>query len=67
VLYTDGILDACNLQGQLFGEEGLKQTIKGTLGKPAQEVADALISEVYAFAGAEPQVDDITLVALVRE
>jgi sigma-B regulation protein RsbU (phosphoserine phosphatase) len=67
VLYTDGILDARNLQGQLFGEEGLKQTIKGTLGKPAQEVADALISEVYAFAGAEPQVDDITLVALVRE
>lgn len=67
MLYTDGILDARNLHGQVFGEQGVIEIVKRTLGQPATEVADALISEVYSFAGSEPQVDDITLVALARD
>jgi serine phosphatase RsbU (regulator of sigma subunit) len=67
ILYTDGILDARNLHGRVFGEQGVIETVTGTLGQHAAEVADALISEVYAFAGTVPQVDDITLVALAHD
>ena len=34
---------------------------------PLMSVLDGLIAEVYAFAGAEPQVDDITLMLLQRQ
>ncbi len=33
---------------------------------PTQEIQDALMAAVYAFAGSEPQLDDITLMLLGR-
>jgi hypothetical protein len=67
LLYTDGITDAQNQSEEFFGDARLLEVMRGQGGRPADAMQDALISRVYEFAGGEPQVDDITLMVLVRE
>jgi len=50
VLYTDGITDA-RLDGSLFGEARLYETVLQHLGMPAQELADAILEAVKDYAG----------------
>lgn len=66
LMYTDGISEAFNPQGELFGEAQILHTIRKQQGQPALAIQEALLSSVFAFAGTEPQLDDITLLVLVR-
>jgi len=66
LLYTDGVPDALNQHGEFFGGEQMLNIIQTQMGYPARIIQDALMSRVYAFAGIEPQVDDITLMILIR-
>jgi serine phosphatase RsbU (regulator of sigma subunit) len=67
VLYSDGVTDAQNLEGEFFGEERLMAIIQANLGKPAGEMQEIISSAVEEFVGEASQFDDITLVVLVRE
>ncbi len=67
LMYTDGVLDARAATGDMFGESHLLQILGESKGKPANEIQTALMSGIYNFAGSEPQVDDITLIAIVRQ
>ncbi len=67
LLYTDGISEAQNSNGDLFGEVQLQDFIRAHRGDSAQELQEALVSAVFAFAGPQPQIDDITLVVLIRD
>jgi serine phosphatase RsbU (regulator of sigma subunit) len=67
LLYTDGVLDSQNQNRDFLGEEGMLDIIRDQLGSSAQAVQDALLSGIYSFAGSEPQVDDITIMTLVRD
>lgn len=66
LLYTDGVTDVQNRQGDFFGERGVLEVARANSRRTAHQLLDALISSIYAFAGAEPQVDDITLMLLQR-
>jgi serine phosphatase RsbU (regulator of sigma subunit) len=50
VLYTDGITDA-RVDGSLFGEARLQETVLQNLGMAAQELADTILETVKAYAG----------------
>ena len=63
VLYTDGVTEAMNCSKQLFGEERLLQTLTPCNASP-EEMVHLIRSEVAAFAGSEPQNDDITLLVM---
>jgi serine phosphatase RsbU (regulator of sigma subunit) len=67
LLYTDGISEAQNPGGELFGEAKILEAVGAVQDRPPREILDALVSSVYAFAGPQPQVDDITLVVLRHE
>jgi serine phosphatase RsbU (regulator of sigma subunit) len=67
VLYTDGVMDAQNSRGEFFGQDNLLKIVREQKDRTAREVRDALVSAVYTFAGSEPQVDDITLMVLLRD
>lgn len=67
LLYTDGVLDTQDKFGDFLGEEGMLDIIQAQMGQSAREIQDALLSGVYNFAGSEPQVDDITLMVLIRD
>jgi sigma-B regulation protein RsbU (phosphoserine phosphatase) len=65
LLYTDGITDARNLDGEDYGEERL-QSLAGRLPRDytAKQIVQAVAEDVSQFTGGAEQADDITLVAL---
>ena len=64
IAYTDGLSEAMNAQGQLWGEARLIQTAEESAGLSATDTVDALLEAVSAFASGAPQRDDIALVVL---
>ena len=67
LLYTDGISEAQDRQEIFFGDEQLLELARRNLGRTAQDIQNALLAEVHAFMGDAPQLDDITLIVIVRE
>src|SRR5688572_6304729 len=65
LLYTDGITDARNMDGEDYGEERL-QRLAGGLPRDytADQILRAVVDDVSRFTGGAEQADDITLVAL---
>lgn len=67
VLYSDGVTDAQNEDGDFFGEERLRGLIRANAGNPAHEIQRALLQAVQRFNGEAAQFDDITLMVVVRD
>jgi sigma-B regulation protein RsbU (phosphoserine phosphatase) len=65
VLYTDGIPEAMNIDGTLFGDEKLTKLLSecDPSGSP-KAITDKLLQQTKAFAGEAPQSDDITILVL---
>jgi serine phosphatase RsbU (regulator of sigma subunit)/tetratricopeptide (TPR) repeat protein len=66
VLYTDGVTEAQDEQGQFYGEERFEETLLRLGALPAEEVVPGIMATLSQFVGRAPQADDITLVALRR-
>jgi sigma-B regulation protein RsbU (phosphoserine phosphatase) len=67
VLYTDGITDARNEQGAFFGEDRLLESARSNLGRSAQDIQRAIMTDIHRFVGGAPQFDDIALAVVVRD
>jgi serine phosphatase RsbU (regulator of sigma subunit) len=61
VLYTDGVTEAADAQGEEFGEQRMVEVLRSCNGKSAQDLAKAVSNAVEQFSPGE-QFDDITLV-----
>ena len=64
LFFSDGITDAENESGEMFGTERLVDCIRRHAGKPAQEMADAIFAEVLEFQGEHDRFDDETLIVM---
>lgn len=64
VLYTDGINEAANDQGQQFDEGGLADALRTYRNQSPQQICDSLFEAVQAYSGNRPAEDDLTLLAL---
>lgn len=64
VLYTDGVTEAMNDEGEEFGVERLREIFAKVPPNDAQQANQAIFSAVHAFAGNTPQSDDITCLTL---
>jgi len=63
VIGTDGIWEARNAQGRMFGKESLQQAVRMHAGEPAEDILAAVIAEVERFRHPLTKTeDDITLV-----
>lgn len=67
ILFTDGVTEAFNTSGEMYDEAGLEKTLSTIGQKDSFETCQAIINDVVAFAGDEPQSDDITLMAIKRK
>ncbi len=67
LLYTDGVVDAQSPQLERFGNKQMVDAVQANLGHSAQAVQDSLLARLQQFMGDEPQFDDITLVAIMRD
>ncbi|MBQ0099657.1 MAG: SpoIIE family protein phosphatase, partial [Firmicutes bacterium] len=62
-LYTDGVTEAQNIKGELFGEERLLKAINSTKTTDMKKLCEYVKKKVEAYVGEAPQFDDITMVA----
>lgn len=67
LFYTDGVTEATNETGELFGEERLAKLGPSLLGLDSKAICETVVSKVHEFAGEAPQADDITAVVLKRK
>jgi serine phosphatase RsbU (regulator of sigma subunit) len=64
VLYTDGITEAMDVTGELFGDAALARVLSTHRGLDAAGIRERVLREVRAFVGeAEPH-DDMTMVVM---
>ena len=64
LLYTDGVVEAHDKSGGLYGMERLQNVLDGARDKPGEEVLERILDDVGDFAAGVPQFDDITMVVL---
>ncbi len=67
VLYSDGITEAENLDGQQYGLENLAAVIRENASLSPVEVRDAVIHHLRRHIGAQKVYDDITLVVMKQK
>ena len=60
LVYSDGLTEAENPDGEMLGECMVRRTIKEYASAGAESLKDALLSLVHSFTGGEKQSDDIT-------
>ena len=65
LLYTDGVVEATDRQGEIFGYERLAQVLRAADGLKPRALLATLLHELRAWGGAD-QADDITMVILRR-
>ena len=66
ILYTDGVTEAMNADGEEFGIDPLRKIFAESPPKSAEEANMTVFEAVSAFAGETPQSDDITCLTLRR-
>ncbi len=65
-IYTDGLTESMNEEGDILGLERLVQTIVKNRGLSASRLRDRVEEAVSRFVGRAPAADDLTLVLLRR-
>ncbi len=63
LLYTDGVTEATDPQGEEFGRQRLADVVWERPDHPAQALVRAVRERLEAFTGGRPPVDDTTIVA----
>ena len=62
VLTTDGIMEAHNQDGGMFGRDRIKEVIRRNADRDAEGIRKAMFTAVEDFRGKAPREDDVTLV-----
>ena len=64
IFFSDGIVDAQNANGDMFGNERLVEIVRRNQQRSAANIADAILSEVGKFQSSIERFDDETVVVL---
>jgi hypothetical protein len=65
VFVSDGILDAENAQGEMYGQDRLARSCcAANRDHSAQQIADAILADVTRFQGEQERFDDETIIVL---
>jgi serine phosphatase RsbU (regulator of sigma subunit)/HAMP domain-containing protein len=64
LFYTDGIIEALNINGEAFGENRLIDVIQQFDSCSAADINRHVLEAIHAYTGNAPQHDDMTLVTL---
>jgi sigma-B regulation protein RsbU (phosphoserine phosphatase) len=66
MLYTDGIFEAQDEAGEMYGEERLRASLieRARGGAAAGEILDGVLGDLAAFVGDQPLDDDVTCLVI---
>ncbi len=65
LIYTDGVSEAMNPKGELYGEKRVREFLRKSKGNAA-EIGKALLADVRSHANGRAQNDDITIMIFSR-
>lgn len=66
LLYTDGVTEARDEMGEMFGEERLKDILKENHFRTPKEISQTILNRLFSFEKPNPHSDDKTLVIIKR-
>jgi serine phosphatase RsbU (regulator of sigma subunit) len=66
LIYSDGLSEASDSQGEEFGATRLQASLSASLQKTSQEICEQLWNEVKLYTAEMPQQDDFTVVSIRR-
>jgi len=67
VLYTDGVTEALDVEGEEFGMANVIKAIQASASEGAAGIITRLTDDLRAFVGNHPQHDDITLIVIRKK
>lgn len=67
IFYTDGVIEAMDAQGEMYGFSRLKEAVEKFKDCEPQEMVNHILNDVSAFTEGAPQSDDITVVVIQRD
>lgn len=67
VLYTDGVTEALDTDGEEFGMANVIKAIQASASEGAAGIITRLTDDLRAFVGPFPQYDDITLIVIRKK
>lgn len=67
VLYTDGVTEATDRHNQLYGTDRLCAILQAQRDRPARELCQLVVDDVYRHIGDSKVFDDITLIVIKRQ
>ncbi len=65
-LYTDGVPEATNAEGELYGMKRLEEILARNIEASPSEILVRVREDVDSFVGEAPQFDDLTMLAFMR-
>ena len=63
-VYSDGVVEATNLDKELYGDDRLRECLNDHPNETAQQLCESVITDVRAFYDGAEQFDDITELSL---
>lgn len=64
LFYTDGLTEARDSDGNMFGTSGLYNHLNTCLHLPAESILDSFYDRIHEFAGSRNLLDDISIVVV---
>lgn len=64
LFYTDGLTEASNIEGEMFGTSGVNNHLKTCRHLSANEILDSFYARIHAFTGSQNLQDDISFVVV---
>ena len=61
VLFTDGVFESPDLEGEPFGREGILKSVVSRLGSGVGELSDGLLSDLLSWTQGTEASDDMTI------
>jgi sigma-B regulation protein RsbU (phosphoserine phosphatase) len=61
LLYTDGITEAFNADGVMWGEDGLADIVKQNMDSTAEQLIQKILQSLKSHTNGSPLADDVTL------
>lgn len=66
LLYTDGLIEALNREGEEYGLDRFLETFKTAEGTSADDILDTIMKDIESFCEGTNATDDITLIAVEK-
>ena len=64
LFYTDGLTEASNSEGEMFGSSGVYDHLKTCRHNSANDILDSFYARIHEFTGSQNLQDDISLVVV---